>query len=89
MMVTGSTGVYGGPEEAPEMTAVLAKGALEADASGLSYDIPDQRTPVHQQPKSLTLPIQRKLLSFNQHPVATIVRQYCGRHVRTYQRSDR
>ena len=50
MMATVSTGVYGGPEEAPETTAVLAKGALEADAIGLSYDIPDRRSSRHLSP---------------------------------------
>ena len=41
MMVTGSTGAYGGLEEAPELTLMLAKKEPEVDASGLSYDSPD------------------------------------------------
>ena len=40
-MVTGSTGTYGGLEEAPELTMMLAKKEPEVDGSGSSYDTPD------------------------------------------------
>ena len=41
-MATGSTGMYGGSEEALETTTTLAKKEREIDASGSSYDTPDQ-----------------------------------------------
>ena len=43
-MVTRSTGAYGGMEEAPETTPMLAKKEPEIDASGSSYDTPDRRS---------------------------------------------
>ena len=42
MMATGSTGMYRGLEEAPEMTLTLAKKEPEVETSGLSYDTPDR-----------------------------------------------
>ena len=42
MMATGSTGAYGGLEEALEMTLMLAKKEPEVDASGSSYNTPDR-----------------------------------------------
>ena len=43
--MTGSTGAYRGlGEEALEMTTTLAKKEPEVDASGSSYDTPDQRS---------------------------------------------
>ena len=44
LIVTGSTGMYGGMEEAPELTPMLAKKEPEVDTSGSSYDTPDQRS---------------------------------------------
>ena len=40
-MVTGSTGTYGGLEEALELKLMLAKKEPEVDASGSSYNTPD------------------------------------------------
>ena len=44
MMATGSTGTCRGLEGAPKMTTMLAKMEPEVDASGLSYNTPDQRS---------------------------------------------
>ena len=41
-MMTGSTGTYGGLEEAPESTPMLAKKEPEVDASRSSYDTLDR-----------------------------------------------
>ena len=51
MMVTGSTGVYGGLEEAPEMITMLAKMEPEVDASGSSYDTPDRQSSRRSSPR--------------------------------------
>ena len=44
MMATGSTGAYGGLEEAPESTSMLAKKEPEVDASGSSFNSQDWRS---------------------------------------------
>ena len=41
MMATGSPGAYGGLEEVPESTSMLAKEEPEVDASGSSFNSQD------------------------------------------------